>query len=73
MLTAIITLEFIEDIKTEVYITQGMLDMVPDSFYQDDFKEGDIVTVRDLLSSMFLPSSNAAAYVLGCIVGEKIQ
>ena len=73
MLTAIVVLEYIEDIYEEVCVKQEMLDLMPEIFYQNDFKEGDIVTVRDLMSAMFLPSSNSAAYILGCIVGEKMH
>ena len=63
----------IEDIYEEVCVKQEMLDLMPDIFYQNDFKDGDVVTIRDLMSAMFLPSSNSAAYILGCIVGEKMQ
>lgn len=72
MLTAIVVLEHIKDIRTEICVKQEMIDMIPDIFYHKDFMAGDIVSVRDLLSAMFLPSSNAAAYILGCVVGEMI-
>lgn len=73
MLTAILVLENIKDIYEEVCVKQEVLNLIPGKFYQNDFKDGDIVSVRDLLSAMFLPSSNAAAFILGCIVGEKIK
>lgn len=73
MLTAIIVLEFIKDIHTEIHVKQEIIDMIPDKFYQNDFKDGDIVSARDLISAMFLPSSNAAAYILANFVGEMIR
>lgn len=72
MLTALCVVELVDDLNQEVCITQEMIDTVPDLFYQYYFKVGDIVKLIDLMASMFLESSNLAAYVLACVAGKEI-
>ena len=72
LLTSLVVLEFIVDLDTMVTVTEEDIAMIPDLFYQEDFKVGDVVSVKELIAGMMYPSSNAAAYVLGRFVGEMI-
>lgn len=72
MLTAVIALEYLTDPQEKICVQQTVLDAIPDGFYAGDLKAGDIITVKDALHAMMLPSSNAAAYVLANHVGHKI-
>ena len=69
LLTALIVLENINDLSTRLPVTQDMIDLMAKGFYVKDFKDGDIVSLGDLMYALMLPSSNAAAFVLGCNVG----
>ena len=72
LLTALIVLENISDLSTRLPVTQEMIDLLPVRFYTKDFKDGDIVSLNDLMYALMLPSSNSAAFVLGCNVGAML-
>lgn len=72
MLTSVIALEFLEDSDEPIIVTQGVIEAIPAYFYGEDLKAGDVITVRDALHAMMLPSSNAAAYVIANHVGHRI-
>lgn len=72
MLTAVIVSEYLTDPAERICVQQAVLDAIPDGFCGDELKAGDVITVKDALHAMMLPSSNAAAYVLANHVGHKI-
>jgi len=72
ILTAILTLDYISDLQTKITVEQGEIDAMLPRVYDGDLRPGDVITVQDALYAMFLPSSNAAAYVLGRFVGQTI-
>lgn len=72
LLTALIVLENISDLNTRLPITQDMIDLLSPKFYAKDFKGGDIVSLNDLMYALMLPSSNSAAFALGCNVGAML-
>ena len=72
LLTAMIVLENISDLNTPITVTQQMIDLLPKGFYAKDFKDGDSASLIDMLYALMLPSSNAAAFVLGCNVGAML-
>lgn len=72
MLTAVIALEYLSDLDEKICVQQDVLDAIPGKFYGGDFLDGDIITVKDALHAMMLPSSNAAAYIVANHVGNKI-
>ena len=72
ILTAVIALENVEDIEEKICVTQEVIDAIPNKFYHKDFIAGDIVTVKDVLYTMLLSSSNSAAYIIANHVGDKI-
>lgn len=72
MLTSVIAFEYLDDPNEVITVTQEMIDSIPTWFYGEDLKAGDEVTVRDLLHALMLPSSNAAAFILGVHIGHKI-
>lgn len=72
ILTAMVVLDYIPDFYTKLTITEEDIEAMPPRVYNGDLKPGDIITVRDALFAMFLPSSNAAAYALSRFVGQII-
>ncbi|MBR5538203.1 MAG: serine hydrolase [Clostridia bacterium] len=70
MLTALVVLDVLHDVDTRITVTQDDVALVAPGFYQEDFRDGDIVSVKDLLAAMLLPSSNVAAHILGRYVGQ---
>ncbi|MBP3435670.1 MAG: hypothetical protein J6K62_05010 [Clostridia bacterium] len=72
MLTAVIALEYLTDPEEKICVQQAVLDAIPNGFCGDELKAGDMITVKDALHAMMLPSSNAAAYVLANHVGHRI-
>ena len=72
MLTALVVLDFLPALDTKITVTQEDVALVAPGFYQEDFKDGDVVSVKDLLAAMLLPSSNVAAHILGRYVGQVL-
>lgn len=72
IMTAMIVLDFVSDLNTNILVTEEDIQAIPSYFYAGDLKAGDIVTVKDALYALFLPSSNSSAYILSRFVGEKI-
>ena len=72
VLTAMLTLDHIPDLYTKMIVTQEVIDAMPGRLYDSEFKAGDVITVKDALFAMLLPSSNTAAFVLGDFVGKRI-
>ena len=68
VITAITALDYIDDLDEQAEIT--MSDASGGS--GTVFDEGDIVTYRDLLYAMMLPSSNQAANAMARLAGRKI-
>lgn len=68
VLTAIVALDYIQDIHKSVEVKS--FDIVQGS--GAIFSAGDIVTIEDLLYALMLPSSNQAANVIARIAGEEI-
>ncbi len=71
LLTTILTLEY-APLHDRITVTQEDIDLLQSGFYVEDLKPGDVLTVKDALYALLLPSSNSAAFVLGRFVGEKI-
>ena len=73
LLTSAIVIEQVADLDTRITVPQDALDAIqPSGFYIGDLKAGDTLTVRDALHALMLPSSNAAAFVLGAYVGNLL-
>ena len=72
ILTTIVTLNYITDLKERVLIKQETIDLLPSGFYKNDILAGETVSYEDLLYLLMLPSSNAASMVIAQNVGEKI-
>lgn len=72
IMTLVLVLEHVKDFEAEVKVTQEVIDLMEKGFYQKDIKDGDILTVFDLMNAMMLPSSNAAAFMLAHYVGGII-
>ena len=70
--TAMVVLDNLEDLEESIPVSQEVIEFLKPGFRGDDFKAGDVVKAKDLLSAMMLPSSNIASYVLGAYVGEKL-
>ena len=68
VLNAITALDYIQDMNETVEIIAS--DITSGS--GNVFKTGDIVTYKDLLYAMMLPSSNTAATVMARLIGTKI-
>ena len=69
VMTALITLEQVTDLnETVTALPEDFENVTPDSS-NADIKEGEVVTVRDLLYALMLPSANKAAYMLARHVG----
>lgn len=72
ILTAMLVMDYIPDLNTKMRVEQEVIDAMPGRLYDGEFKAGDVITVKDALFAMLLPSSNAAAFVLGDFVGRRI-
>lgn len=72
IVTSMVVLDTIKDLEEMVPISQEVVEFLKPGFRGDDFKSGDLVKVKDLLSAMMLPSSNIASYVLGAFAGSKL-
>ncbi len=72
MLTAILVNQYVSDLDTKVYVTDEDISLLPSGFYVNDYKAGDILTVRDALHALLYKSSNSSAIFLGRMVGELI-
>ena len=72
ILTAMLTLDYVADLHTKITVEQEVIDAMPGRLYDGEFKAGDIITVKDALFAMLLPSSNTAAFVLAHFVGQRI-
>ena len=71
LMTAMLTLDYCADLYEDVYVTEDDLAQLS-KYYGNDIKPGDIVTVKDLLYTMLLPSSNFSAVILARVAGEKM-
>lgn len=72
ILTSLVCLDYVPDLKEKVTIGQDELDAIPSGFYAKDLLVNETITFEDLLYAMFLPSSNAACVVVARNVGERI-
>ena len=63
IMTALIVLENVDDLSKEYYVTSEDLDLEPDES-RANLKNGDKLSVRDLLYGLLVPSGNDAATVL---------
>lgn len=72
MLTSVIVFELAEDLDKEIEVRREILDFMPQKFRRNNFKAGDLVSIRDLICSMMLLSCNEAAYILADYVGNKL-
>ena len=71
VMTAIIGLELIEDLDKEIQIEQEDYDAIPPKFSLDIIMPGDIISLRDLLYAMMLPSNNEASFYFASYITEK--
>lgn len=72
ILTSMVLLDHVADLKAKVKITQAELDQIPSGFYGKDLLVNETITYDDLLYAMLLPSSNAACVIVARNVGELI-
>ena len=72
LLTALVALDYIDDLSTLLPVTQDMIDLFPAGYYTKDFFHGDTVSALDLLHAMMLPSSNTACFITACYVGAML-
>ncbi|WP_428909960.1 serine hydrolase [Niallia sp. Krafla_26] len=68
VMSAIIALDYMTNLDEKIVIQETDITYGTGSF----FSAGDIITFRDALYSMMLPSSNTCANAVARIVGEKI-
>jgi len=71
-ITAMLTLDYIEDLSEKITVLEDDITPLPKVFYAGDFKAGDVITVKDALYALMLPSSNVCAYILARFVGNRI-
>lgn len=72
ILTSLVCLDYVPNLKDKVLITQDVIDYVPSGFNGKDLFANETITFEDLLYAMFLPSSNVACSVVARAVGERI-
>lgn len=72
ILTSLVCLDYVPDLKGKVLISQDELDEIPSGFYAKDLLANETITFEDLLYAMYLPSSNAACVIVARNVGERI-
>lgn len=72
ILTSLVCLDYVSDLKEKVLVEQEEIDAIPSGFYGKDLLVNEYITFEDLLYAMFLPSSNAACVVVARNVGERI-
>ena len=69
IMTALIVLENVTDLSETVTAEASDFEHVTADSSNADIKEGEVVTVEDLLYALMLPSANEAAYMLARHVG----
>ena len=69
IMTALIVLENVTDLSETVTAEASDFEHVTADSSNADIKEGEIVTIEDLLYALMLPSANEAAYMLARHVG----
>ena len=69
IMTALIVLENVTDLNETVTAEASDFEHVTADSSNADIKEGEVVTVEDLLYALMLPSANEAAYMLARHVG----
>lgn len=69
--TAALGLELLENLDEEITIVPEDIDSLPDNFYGDDILPGDVLTIKELMYFMMLPSSNAASFIFAGLIAEK--
>ncbi|WP_164510344.1 D-alanyl-D-alanine carboxypeptidase family protein [Agathobaculum sp. Marseille-P7918] len=69
IMTALLTLENVSDLSETVTAEASDFEHVTADSSNADIKEGEVVTVEDLLYALMLPSANEAAYMLARHVG----
>lgn len=72
ILTSLVCLDYVPNLKDKVLIEQAELDAIPSGFYAKDLLVNETITFEDLLYAMYLPSSNAACCIVARNVGERI-
>lgn len=69
IMTALIVLENVTDLSETVTAEASDFEHVTADSSNADIKEGEVVTIEDLLYALMLPSANEAAYILARHVG----
>jgi len=72
IMTAMLTLDLCPDLYANIAVRDEDIAMLSSRFYDNDIKVGDVLTVRDMMYAMLLPSSNSAATILACYAGNKL-
>ena len=70
VLTVVCALDYFKDLNEN--ITYSQFDINNCFWYYNDFFAGDMISFKDALYTIFLPSSNTTAITLARITGEKI-
>lgn len=69
LLTALVTQDWC--MEEEEVIVGNEIDLVASDSTRANLKKGQVLTIRNLLEGMLVPSGNDAAYVLAAFVGRK--
>ena len=70
IMTAVVTIENTDDLNKKVTITKDdVKDILALDLASASLKEGDVVSINDLLYGLMLPSGGDAAYALARVVG----
>lgn len=70
LMTAVVTIENTDDLNKKVTITKDdVKDILALDLASASLKEGDVVSINDLLYGLMLPSGGDAAYALARVVG----
>jgi len=72
LMTAMLTLDYCADLYEDVYVTEDDIAELSKGYYDNDVRPGDVLTVKDLMYNMLLPSSNISAVILARITGQKM-
>lgn len=73
IMTAILTLENVEDLKENVTVSYNAVFGVPTDYASDTLKVGEELSVEELLYALLVKSSNEAAVVLAEYIGGSSQ
>lgn len=71
VMSVITAFDNLSDLDEEFLIEQEEYDAIPPKFSLDIIMPGDIITVRDMLYAMMLPSNNEAAFYFASFITDK--